>query len=314
MINQRTKRISLTLAKWLFSGGMLAYALHSIDVEQVIEMLLKQNPLMPLSVIALIIAQMAISTFRWQRLIFLLSGKTEKPTYAQLFNLNYIGVFFNSCLPGTIGGDVVRAMLLKSEKLPLTLCAHSVIIDRLLAVLAVFAMVVISLPWLGVLLPTLPISLLLYTSVAAVLLGLVFLAKAPKFLGKLPSTHLIRMTSGLIESIQHTVFAPRDFPILLLQAVLAHGCFCLCAILLAHGIGVELTLADSVVLIPPVLLLMMLPISIGGWGVREVSMVGMLALVNIPKEAALTISVQLGILIIIATLPGAWCYAKIKRH
>ena len=59
---------------------------------------------------------------------------------------------------------------------------------------------------------------------------------------------------------------------------------------------------------------MMLPISVGGWGVREVSMVGMLALVGIDKEAALTISVQLGILAIIASLPGAVIYAKRRKN
>ena len=229
MINQRTKRLFLTLAKWIFSGGMLAYALHSIDVEIIAQMLLQQNPVVPITVILLLIVQMAISTFRWQRLVFLLSEKTTQPSYIQLFNLNFISVFFNSCLPGTIGGDVVRAMLLKSEKLPLTLCVHSVIIDRLLAVFAIFMMVIVSLPWLGELLPSLPVNLLLAMSIAAIPVGLLFLVKAPVFIAKFPSTHLLRMTDNLIASIHRTLFAASDFIIMLLQAVIAHGFFCLSA-------------------------------------------------------------------------------------
>ncbi len=41
------------------------------------------------------------------------------------------------------------------------------------------------------------------------------------------------------------------------------------------------------ILIPPVLLLMMLPISVGGWGVRELSMVGFLGYAGVSSEAAL---------------------------
>ncbi|MDX2073213.1 MAG: lysylphosphatidylglycerol synthase transmembrane domain-containing protein [Alphaproteobacteria bacterium] len=304
-----SSRIVFTLIKWILSGGMLAYALHAIDVRQVADMLARQNPLVPVAVIALIIAQMAISTFRWQRLLGLLSP--EKPMgYGTLFNLNFINIFFNSCLPGTIGGDVVRAMLLKSEKLPLSLCIHSVIIDRLFAVFGVVAMVVASLPWLGERLPALPVWLLMGASFAGFIIGMVLLAKLPQLFVRLPSTTLVRHSWALLESLRRVMFSPGDATVMLVQAIASHGCFCLGVYLLGTSIGVAFTLMDCLILVPPVLLLMMLPVSVGGWGVREVSMVGLLALAGVPSAAALTISVQFGLLSIIASLPGAWCYAR----
>lgn len=290
---------------------MLVYALYEIDIGEVVDILTSQNPVLPLAVIALIILQMAISTLRWERLVFLLSGNSTN--YTQLFKLNYIGAFFNSCLPGTIGGDVVRTMLLKSERYPLTICIHSVIIDRLIAVLGVVLMVTASLPQLGKLLPSLPVLPMLAVIIICIIAGLFLLAKAPAWLARFPSTHFLRMTIHLLESIKRITFAWRDFLIMSIQAIFAHGCICLSAYLLAQAIGVPMTFGQSLLLIPPVLLLAMLPVSVGGWGVREVSMVGFLALIGVPKEAALTISVQLGILTIIASAPGAWCYLKRQK-
>lgn len=307
-----TKRLLPQLLKWSVSLGMLAYALHSIELEKIVQMLVEQNPIIPLAVIFIMMFQMVISTFRWQRIVYLLTHKTEHPPLGQLCNLNFISAFFNSCLPGTIGGDVVRAMLLKSERLPLSTCAHSVIIDRLMAVVGIFAMVVLSLPWLGRLLP-LPVPLLVALSIIACIIGLLFLRKAPAWLRKLPDSPMVRMTASLTESMGRIVFAPMDFLIMLAQAIAAHACFCLSAYLLGLSLGVPFGLWDAMLLVPPVLLMMLLPISVGGWGVREVSMVGMLALIHIPKEAALTISVQMGILLIIASLPGAWCYARYRK-
>jgi len=313
MHKRSPRQILLSLLKWLFSGGMLLYIVHEIDVQQVMHMLTRQNPLVPLAVIALMLVQMTISTFRWQRLIELLSGLSKPASFGNLFGLNFISVFFNSCLPGTIGGDVVRTMMLRNEKLPLTICAHSVIIDRLLAVLSIFLMVAITLPWLGKMIPAIPVTLLLSISAAAIPVGYLVLAKAPSLLARLPSTHLIRMLSGLVDDFRRTVFSFGNFVILIIQAVAAHSCFCLSIYLLCTSMGVEISLWDCLILIPPVLLLIMMPISVGGWGVREVSMVGFLALAGVPKEAALTVSVQLGILVILASLPGAWYYVKRRK-
>jgi uncharacterized membrane protein YbhN (UPF0104 family) len=57
-------------------------------------------------------------------------------------------------------------------------------------------------------------------------------------------------------------------------------------------------------LMQPVALLTSLPISIGGWGVRETAMIGLLGLVGVPASAALVLSVELGLITMAASLPG----------
>jgi len=48
-----------------------------------------------------------------------------------------------------------------------------------------------------------------------------------------------------------------------------------------------------------------LPISIGGWGLRELAVVSLLGAHGVPAERALLFSVCFGLVLLIGSLPGA---------
>jgi uncharacterized protein (TIRG00374 family) len=83
------------------------------------------------------------------------------------------------------------------------------------------------------------------------------------------------------------------------------------AYLLASAVGVNADFFTVFFLFPIVLLFSMLPVSLGGWGVREGVMVLLFGLVGTPREDALAISVLFGICSTIAGLPGAvaWLFS-----
>ena len=74
--------------------------------------------------------------------------------------------------------------------------------------------------------------------------------------------------------------------------------------ILAAGLGLEVSLLDCIVLIPPILLVLSIPISIGGWGVREGAIVWGFALVGVPNDAALALSLLFGVVGLVVSLPG----------
>jgi hypothetical protein len=76
----------------------------------------------------------------------------------------------------------------------------------------------------------------------------------------------------------------------------------------------QITLLDCVVLMQPVALITALPISIGGWGVRETAIIAMLGLVGVPTSAALLLSIQLGLLSIAISLPGGILWLLVRRQ
>ena len=76
--------------------------------------------------------------------------------------------------------------------------------------------------------------------------------------------------------------------------------------LAARSVDVPLSLWAMAAILPPILLLSAIPISIGGFGVREVSFVALLAPVGINATDA-TLAALLGqAAFVLATLPGAF--------
>jgi hypothetical protein len=75
-----------------------------------------------------------------------------------------------------------------------------------------------------------------------------------------------------------------------------------------------LSLIDSLVLLQPVALIAALPISIGGWGVREAAMVAVLGLIGIAPSGALVLSVQIGLIAIVVTLPAAFLWLGARSN
>jgi hypothetical protein len=75
--------------------------------------------------------------------------------------------------------------------------------------------------------------------------------------------------------------------------------------LVADSLGVDLSFGSWVVIVPPVSLIQLVPVSLAGWGVRELGVVVLLAGFGIPAEAALATSLSVGLCLIVVGLPGA---------
>jgi uncharacterized membrane protein YbhN (UPF0104 family) len=100
----------------------------------------------------------------------------------------------------------------------------------------------------------------------------------------------------------------RNAPLSAIVAVLslaAHINIAITAWLIAQALGLALSLTDCLVLMPVVVLASTLPISIGGWGIREGVTVSVLALVGVSSAEALALSILLGLAGIAISLPGA---------
>jgi len=73
---------------------------------------------------------------------------------------------------------------------------------------------------------------------------------------------------------------------------------------IARGLHIDLDIKAGVTLFPPVLLILAMPITVAGWGLREGAMAVALGQVHIPLPDALAISIAYGLLQILVSLPG----------
>jgi 8-oxo-dGTP pyrophosphatase MutT (NUDIX family) len=81
---------------------------------------------------------------------------------------------------------------------------------------------------------------------------------------------------------------------------------------IARSLHVPIGLLTVIALFPPALLLSMVPVSLGGWGVREAALVWLLGTAHVPQDAALAISVLFGLVTMAAGLPGGvlWLFER----
>src|SRR5664279_1159531 len=92
-------KLALALAAlvWMISSGRL-------DPRQIL-VALQRWPLLA-GAIALGFAQIMLATWRWQ---LLMNAQQLHVSYGTAFSLNMIGALFNVVIPGSVGGDLMKA-------------------------------------------------------------------------------------------------------------------------------------------------------------------------------------------------------------
>ncbi|MFZ1907988.1 MAG: lysylphosphatidylglycerol synthase domain-containing protein, partial [Burkholderiales bacterium] len=84
-----------------------------------------------------------------------------------------------------------------------------------------------------------------------------------------------------------------------------HALSVVVAALAARAYGVDASLRLWVSIVPLAVIASALPISINGWGVREATIVALAAPMGVSAPEALLVSLTIGALNMIASLPGA---------
>ena len=87
--------------------------------------------------------------------------------------------------------------------------------------------------------------------------------------------------------------------------IVVHGLSVLVFMLLARGQGLYFAWVDGVVVVAVMLIVAAIPVSLAGWGVREVAAVTLLRTVGVPAESAVAVSVCFGVVLLLASLPGS---------
>jgi uncharacterized membrane protein YbhN (UPF0104 family) len=260
-----------------------------------------------------LVLQICVSGLRWHVILRRLQAPVRVLRSLQLF---YIAVFFNVCLWGSVSGDVVRGWLSYRGNVPRLAALNSIVLDRVAALAGVALLVLITAPYWIVRFGSTPITWLAAGIATSGLLGILLVAQCDRLPQSWQHLRLLRLVQSLGEATRTIFLRPAAAIPTLLLAVASQMLMTLSAYLVAQSLAIGLSLLDCLVFMQPVVLLTSLPISIGGWGVRETAMIGLLGLVGVPASAALVLSVEIGLLTMVVSLPGLvlWFMIKPKRE
>ena len=283
------------------TAGLLWALLAHADLSRSKELLDHVSlPLLAAGAMALL-ATSPFSALRWH---IVMAAETTSPGPWTLLKIVLVGLFFNQVLPSGVGGDAVRAWRCHRLGVGVAASIRSILLDR---VSGYFVTVVLFAAGLPVLLHILPDVRQRYGVV--VLLGAALCGLLALFLIDYLPRGLLRFRLvaefAALSREGRRLFAPpaRSGAVLSLGAVTV-GLTILAIMLVADSLGVDLPFGSWVVIVPPVTLIQLVPVSLAGWGVRELGFVVVLAGFGIPAEAALAASLLVGLCMIVVGLPG----------
>jgi len=284
--------ISLLLIGWL---------LQAVDGAALRRSVVALSPLALCLAALLIAVQAAVLGWRWHRIVRWLGDDLPACTAIRWV---YIGLFFNQALPSSVGGDAVRIWLFHRRGSLPGLPFASVAIERGTGMVMLALMVSACMPWLE------PASgheawlMPLRTVGPVLLLLLVGLAVLDKVVGnRLPlrlADALVRLGTGLRQIAR----SPSALAEVASLGALASLLGLTAAWVLGRDLGMPLGLPHFVALVGGSVLLSVLPVSLGGWGLREATMVALFGLFNQPPEPVLTLSVVWGAIPLLISLPA----------
>jgi uncharacterized membrane protein YbhN (UPF0104 family) len=295
------KRLANWTIKLGLTGGSLAYLLHKVDLDAAWEAGRHISPWFFLLAILLQGVQVAICAVRWQTVMRAIGAHMGFLRAAELFS---IGNFFGQILPGAVGGDAIRMLATRRSGVSLAATINSVMLERGATVYALVLLTTLAEPALiGRLPDTSGIWLFPALTVGATL-GLIVLSRLDRVPESWKRSRIVRGFGQLAEDTRKCFFRPRNGAPILAIALIGHVNLAMVVWALALGLDAPVTLVDCLVLVPPVILVATLPISIAGWGAREVAMVTVFGLIGVPSAQATALSVLFGIATLLIALPG----------
>ncbi|MDG2114186.1 MAG: lysylphosphatidylglycerol synthase transmembrane domain-containing protein, partial [Actinomycetota bacterium] len=222
------------------------------------------------------------------------------------------GQFVGNFLPTTIGSDVLRVSRLGRDTLDRPNAFASVIIERLTGwvVLPLFTLVALgtSRDLLGE--PGGRVALAIALATLVVLFCIVYLAEHDKVGGKVVGDSGLRQRLGAVHTglttyRQHRIAATR----LLVVAVAYQLLLVTATGLAAAAIGIRPGVMAWLAFAPMVLIVQVLPVSIGGLGIREGALIVFLGDHGVSDGQAVSLGLVLYVLNLLVSLLGAPSFA-----
>lgn len=267
-----------TLLKIGVSVSLFSFVIYSAGPSKIWGVLKEANLIYLLSAILLtVIIGVGLSA---KKLQILLRAKGEDIGFFSVLRYYYIGTFFNLFLPTTIGGDIIKAHKISGETKASEEAYSSVFMERFTGLIAVVTLAIISsLLYFGKI-PTNALLIIYLVFLPGIFLFLLFMTKKSA-VRKLKSIYnplfsllefvdFKRKMRRFYNSVNRFKKQRRWVLFAVGISFLFHIILISSNFLLSKSVGMGVSFYYFLVFIPVCVVLLLLPISIRGFGVREV--------------------------------------------
>jgi glycosyltransferase 2 family protein len=267
-----------------------------------------------LAAVLLVFADRALMAWRWIDLLCILTPGS-RPPFAAVLRTFFVSTFVGSFLP-SIGGDAYRAYRLSRYDVRLSESAASVLMDRVLGVLAIAVVGGAALAIGGTMGAGASIVIPLLAAIAgcAVVAAAVFsdgaAAVAQRTVARMPSLPVRRAGAALTDAMRRYAHHDRELLRVLAASIGVQVLRVVQAYCLGRALEIALPLSTYFLLIPIVLLVMLLPITVSGLGTSQLAFDYLFGHASVPSANAVALSVLFVALGVVGNLPGGLLYAS----
>ncbi|TVP49074.1 MAG: UPF0104 family protein [Halomonas sp.] len=301
----RAQLYSPWLRRSLVSIGVLGAVALWVEPQEILAEVQRFSAGWVVLALAISALQIMLCAWRWK----FTAGLIDVPlrfTYA--LREYYLALLVNQLLPGGVLGDAGRAHRHANQTQSRGRAWRAVIIERASGQVAV-ALLTLTALLLSPLWHTALGRPLLTAVGMSVVVGLAVIVVSGLLLRQRFSIWLEQSPhwcQALVRDVKRGLLQRGVWPRQLLSSlviVLSYGLVMVCA---ARAIGVELPGLQVLALTPVLLLAMLVPFSVAGWGLREGTAAGVWVLVGLPPAQGVAVSLAYGVLVLLASLPGIW--------
>ena len=262
-----------------------------------------------------LLIERVLSCWKWHGL---LAAKGTNVSPLKLFFITLIGKFWGMFLPSSIGVDVARGYYLYRYTGRGADSVSSVIVDKIIAVWAILLIGSIGIVVYGQLVDGARIGLYLFL-IMAITAAILYLAlrkevaqwvttRLPRYLGNTVGTALQKLYSSLLAYQEYPGALVKCF----LLGLLMQFTRVLIAWTMAIALGIEIPFIYYFMFIPVSMILIMIPVSVGGFGVREGILVVLFSLAGFSTTDAFALGFGISLTDMVSSLFGGLIYLFVK--
>ena len=302
-------RVAITVAAFLWISRV-------VDGRALLAAIRRTNPWGFGAACLLYLAAFLACVIRWHILL----RPVARVPFRLVFRWALLGAFFNTLLPTTVGGDVVRLHEAARTLGDWPKAGATILLDRLSGFAAMFSIgflaAVVALPRIRQPIILQGVALL----VAVFIITLACCVSRRVFQGLIAPLRWLRWSRAhaSLTEFQALLHAygrhPREVGLALLISWAVQGGSMLIYWVVGGSMGVPVPLWAVFLFVPILMMIAMLPISLNGLGIREGAAIALLGSIGIPKAEALGLSLLCAAIPALSGIWGAWVFLTYKRH
>jgi glycosyltransferase 2 family protein len=299
----RPVRITLQV---LVSAGVLAYLIWQINLGQTIDLIASSNGWYLLASYLIFLATTVGMAWRWKAL---LASKGIHEPLSWLTKIYFVGYAAGQVLPTSIGGDTVRiAAHARRRPDAKAEAAGAVLMERVLGSAGTLVLVAIGLVLaIGRYndIREIVILELALSAGLAVALALMFSRRTNTWLQERGGTRrLARGFRSLWEALHGYRSQPRALLLVLGATVVIQFIRIICIWLCGEAVGLDVSPLVYIVMGPLLFLVMLIPFTINGLGVREAFFIAFLGRFGVDADAAFATGFLFYAVTVASSIPG----------